>query len=96
MSDGPWSEARAAAYLLRTAADHIEDGTFATDGWCIVDEAQTDAGIDEDTFRSVLRDNLEWDEPTLDEAVATVRGAFKRCGACHGAGELAQPQAVSS
>lgn len=90
-----WNNRRARAELLRLAADHIEDGTFAVCGWRIVEIATSGAhDACEEKFRNAIREHLEWDEDMIDEAVARVRTPWRPCATCGGHGTLPIPQVV--
>lgn len=91
---GTWNQSRATARLLRLAADHIEDGTFAQEGWALVARALDGEPLTEHAFRQVIAEQLEWDAAMIDEGVRTL-AAWRRCNVCRGSGEMEPLRAVT-
>ena len=63
---------KAKAYLLRLAADFIEDGEFRKEALELIAAAMTSAPIDTDHFYWILESLLEWEMSCITEAMNSV------------------------
>lgn len=63
---------KAKAFLLRLAADFTEDGVFREEALELTAAAMTSAQMDSDHFYWILERLLEWDMPSITDAMNKV------------------------
>lgn len=80
MSEREWPKDNARAWLLRVAANFIEDGALESEAQELIWHASTrsDGWETETGFRRLIESQLCWDSESIDHAVADVRAAAEQ------------------